>query len=247
MHRLFVPICVIASVTNSLMAETHGLKPLLTVPDKVVLNDDFSKPRPLQKSKWQPRQGTRWAIEDGVLRGKQSSPEYQAKREHHYGYEARLSIPVTPQDFAAKFSVRFIGGTETGIAPFIEFGHHVCRVRFSKHGAWLLSDGETMRLAEAKKFKWQPGKWYHVLAERKGSEFVMQIANGPTLYGQRDSFAKKVSSGGAGFGVAGPKKGMVEIDNMTIWSIKPKRLDFDQSKIPKYTPVQIKKPKKKAK
>lgn len=44
------------------------LKPLLVIPDKVVLAEDFSKPKPLQKGIWQTRQGTRWAIEDGVLR-----------------------------------------------------------------------------------------------------------------------------------------------------------------------------------
>lgn len=55
--------------TSSLMAQKPSdLKPLLVIPDKVVLAEDFSKPKPLQKGIWQTRQGTRWAIEDGVLR-----------------------------------------------------------------------------------------------------------------------------------------------------------------------------------
>ena len=205
MHRLLLATLVVCFSSASLWAQKTALKPILTVPDRTVLQSDFSKSKPLEKGTWQARQGTRWAIEDGVLRGRQSSPEYQAKKKDHFGYEARLSLPATPKQFAAKFSFRFIEGQETAIVPFIEFGHHVCRVRFSKNGAWLLSDGETMRLAEAKTFVWESGKWYHAMAEMKGNEFVMQIADGPTIYGQRDSFAKPPGSGGVGFGVAGPR------------------------------------------
>ena len=107
-----------------------------------------------------------------------------------------------------------------------------------------------MRLAEAKTFVWESGKWYHAMAEMKGNEFVMQIADGPTIYGQRDSFAKPPGSGGVGFGVAGPRKGMVELDNVTIWSVKPEEnADWKnrKAKFPKYEPVQIKEPKKKKK
>lgn len=193
-----------------------NLKPIMAVPDAVVLQEDFSKPHELKKGVWQKRQGTRWAIDEGLLRGQQSSPEYQAKKKDHFGYEPRLSIPVTPPEFIASFSFRFIEGSETAIVPFIEFGHHVCRVRFSKEGATLLADHETLKLAEATDFVWQSGKWYHALAEMKGGRFVMQIDGGPTLYAQHDSFAAPPSSGGNGFGVAGPKRGFVELDNLTI-------------------------------
>ena len=220
----------------------------MTIPDKVVLQDDFSKEKPLKKDVWLARQGTRWAIEDGVLRGRESSPEFQAKRKDHFGYEPRLSIPVTPAEFVTEFSFRFIGGDETAIVPFVEFGHHVCRVRFSKDGASLLSDGETMKLAEANDFVWKSGKWYHALAEMKNGEFVVQIADGPTLYSQRDSFAKTPASGGNGFGIAGPKHGVVEIDNMKISTVKPAtqpNWDSHKTKLPKFEPIQIKEPKTK--
>lgn len=220
----------------------------MAVPGKIVLQDDFSVAKPLKKGVWQSRQGTRWAIEDGVLRGRESSPEFQSKRKDHFGYEPRLSIPVTPAEFVAEFSFRFVGGNETAIVPFIEFGHHVCRVRFSKDGASLLSDGETMKLAEARQFIWQSGKWYHALAEMNNGEFLIQIADGPTLYGQRDSFAKVPASGGNGFGIAGPKHGVVEIDNLAISEVKATtqpNWNSYRSKLPKFAPIQIKQPKTK--
>lgn len=226
------------------------LKPILAVPDQVVLEDDFSRPNPLKKGDWQKRQGTRWAVDKGVLRGQQSSAEFQASKKDHFGYEPRLSIPATPPEFVAAFSFRFMDGSETAIVPFIEFGHHVCRVRFSKEGTILLSEGETMKVAESKDFVWESGKWYHAMAEMKGGRFVMQIADGPTLYAQRDSFAKAPTSGGNGFGIAGPKKGFVELDDLTIWTVKSK----DQpgwskrvSEFPAFEPVQVKEPKKKKK
>ena len=222
--------------------------PLLAMPDKVVLETDFGKPTSLPKSIWQRRQGTRWTVANGVLRGEQSSPEYQATKQDHFGYEARLSIPITPANFIASFRIRFIGGTETGIVPFIEFDHHVCRVRFSRGGAMLLADHEVWKVAEAPKFAWESGRWYSITAERKDSVFIMQIKDGPTLYADHPSFARPTSSGGNGLGVAGPRKGNIEIDDLKICSIKSinkANWKETQAKLPKFTPVQVKEPKAK--
>ncbi len=223
-------------------AETR-LQPLLAVPDKVVLKDDFAKAGPVNKEHWGTRQGTRWAIEDGVLRGRPSSPEFQAKKKDHFGYEPRISAAVTPPQFIAEFSVRFSGGAVTAIVPFFEFGHHVCRIRFSKSGTEVLADGEAMRVAEAKDFKYEAGKWYHVLAEMRGDEVVVQFAGGPTFYAKHEGFAKAAASGGNGLGVAGPKDGLVEIDNVTFWSVKADAQPGwaeARAKLPKFTPVATK-------
>lgn len=236
-------------VTPALQAESPSkLEPLMAIPDEVVLKNDFSEQKALDKKVWQSRQGTRWAIEDGVLRGQQSSPEYQVKKKDHRGFEPRLSILVTPPEFVAAFSFRFLEGQENAIVPFIEFGHHVCRVRFSKDGMSLLSDHEVMKLAEDKGFVWQSGKWYQALAEMKGDEFVFQVADGPTLYAKRDSFESTASDNGHKFGIAGPKKGIVELDNMTIWTVKKDtQASWGKGKsgLPVFEPIQVKEPKTK--
>ncbi len=221
-------------------------KPLIAVPGEAVVHDDFSKAHPLDKEVWQRRQGTRWEIENGVLRGQQSSPEFQASRKDHFGYEPRLSIPVTPAEFVASFSIRFIDGKETSIVPFIEFGHHICRVRFSKEGASLLAEKESLKLDEASDFVWESGKQYRMTAEMKDAQFVLQIEDGPTLFAEHPSFAQPPSSGGAGFGVAGPKGGFVEIDDLVIQQIKPitqPSWPERKAKFPKFAPVEVKKKK----
>jgi len=223
------------------------LKPIMAVPAEIVLNSDFSKPAPLAKDRWNKRQGTRWSIEDGVLRGRPSSEEFQAARTHHRGLEARLSVPITPRQCVARFSVRFQQGAETAIVPFVEFGHHVCRLKFSQQGLSLLADSETVRLAEAKDFRFQPGRWYHCLAELKNDEFVVQFANGPTLYAKHTCFAEPVSSGGRGLGVAGPRNGLVEIDNLTLWRIQDQaHPDWSERRasMPVFQPVSTGKPRK---
>jgi hypothetical protein len=198
------------------------LKPLLGLPKDIALQTDFSRPEPLKKDVWQQRQHTRWKIEDGVMRGIPSTKEYQASISHHRGLEPRISCPATPPEFVAKFSIRFIDGSETPIAPFVEFGHHIARVKFSESGISLIADGESVKLDEDRDFRYVPGKWYHALAELKGDEFVIQFEGGPTLYGKHPRFALPVSKGGAGFGVAGPRGGKVEIDNISLWTVHAK-------------------------
>jgi hypothetical protein len=213
-----VSLGIALAVTSFAAAEPATLKPLLAVPDRVVLQEDFSTAKPLEKGKFTARQGTRWTIGDGVLRGIESSPEFQAKKKDHFGYEPRLSIPACPQELIIQFDVRFIGGKPTAIVPFVEFGHHVVRVTWAGGaGAKMVADGETTQIAAAPDFKLEDGKWYRALGEIKGDELVLQFAGGPTLYGKHGALAGQKD----GFGVAGNKGGTVELDNITVWSVKP--------------------------
>lgn len=240
-------LALVLTLSSSAAAE---LKPLLAQPDQVVLQDDFSKAGPLEKTHWEARQGTQWAIAEGVLLGRPSSAEFRAKRKNHFGYEPRISSPATPAQCIAQFSVRFSGGSETAIAPFIELGHHICRLHLTKNGVEMLADHESVKVAEAREFKLEPGKWYHVLAEMKGEEVVVQFADGPTLYAKHAIFAKPAESGGNGLGIAGPKDGSVELDNVTLWSVKAEEQVSWTAKrdtLKKLEPVPVSKTKGKAK
>jgi len=219
--RMVLVILNLVSLIPACLAEDWGtLQPLMVIPEESVLQQTFSKSGPVKKTNWQNRQGTRWSVEDGVLQGRPSSEEYQSSRTHHFGYEPRVSVPVTPPEFLAGFSFRFIGGEETDIVPFIEFGHHVCRIKFSSKGTFIVVDHETLKVAEASDFSYEPGKWYHALAELKGDEFVIQFVDGPAWYVKHECLAKVNASGGNGLGLAGPKNGKVELDNMSIWKIR---------------------------
>lgn len=217
MKHLFAILCIATLAT----AETPpALKPMMVVPDKLVLKDDFSQSGPLNKDQWQARQGTQWSIEDGVLRGKPSTAEFQASKTDHAGKEPRIAAPITPKECMARFLVKFSGGEETNLVPLVEFGHHVCRLRFSKDITELLAAHDTVRVNEAKHFNYKPDTWYQMMWELRGDEVVVQIAGGPTLYAKHPSLAEAASSGADGLGIAGPRNGKVEVDDVLIFSIK---------------------------
>jgi hypothetical protein len=234
-----LPAAALLLFASAAFAE-NPLQPIMCLPDKVILQEDFSTPGAINKQQWEPRQGTQWKVEDGVLRGWPSTPEHQASVPSHKGLEPRIAAPTTPKEFVAKFSVRFIGGAETDISPFVEFGHHVCRLRLSSHGAELLAGEGTTRVAETKDFHFEPGKWYHMLAELQGEDFVIQIADGPTIYARNEIFTKPPPAGAAGFGMAGTRGGTVEIDDVTISSVKPGTVpgwEARRDAFPKFTAV----------
>jgi hypothetical protein len=232
-HFLLAMLATLAGLAQSpavaqLPAEVAGLKPLMVVPDRAVLEDDFSTAHPLDPNIWRVHQETRWNIENGVLHGWPASSEFQASRADHNGLEPRISFPGTPREFAARFSFRFSGGewiTEykpgLGLAPMIEFGHHICRIAQQPAGIQIRVENEAIIVAETQQLKLEPERWYHVLAEWKGDEFVLQFANGPTLYAKHDIFLREIKASTQGLWIGGPRLGEVEIDNLSLWSIKP--------------------------
>jgi hypothetical protein len=240
------------AAATALSALGEELRPILAQPNQVLLKEDFGKPGDDVKAHWGPRQGTRWSIADGVLRGQPSTPEYQASRKDHKGLEPRVSCTAMPKEYVIEFSIRFMDGKATVIVPFVEFGHHVCRVYFGKDGAQLLADGESVRLAEAKGFTIESGKWYHAMAELKGDEFVIRFEDGPALHAKHAGFAKPAESGAGGFGVAGLQGGTVELDNVTVWSVKDaeqpgwaaKRAEWPQTEAVQIKAAKASKPRK---
>ncbi len=228
----------------------RSLKPVMNIPAERVYASSFDKAAPLDKSNWQSRQGTQWKTKDGLLHGEQSTAEYQAKKKDHKGLEPRIKSLKTPSQFVASFSVRFTGGEETNLLPLIEFGHHNVRVKFSSDRVQLLADHESVLLAETKSLKLESGQWVHVLAERNGDQFVIQFADGPTIYAQHKSLAIPVANAADGLGIAGTRLGVLDIDNVSLWSIKPgfaKGWEQKRKQFPRFEPKTIEKKKKRRK
>lgn len=204
------------------------LKPLWLVPDRVIYTDDFSKPREIAIRKqqsdkpWVINQGTRWEVADGVMRGRASSAEYQAKHETHKGVHPRIVLQTTPEKYVLLFSMQIIDGIpfdvtkRRSVPPFIEIGHHICRVTWDVNGATLLADGDTTQLAADKDFKLVPGKWETVMIERRDDEVLVQFANGPTFHGKHPTYVTDPHAVMLG----GLEAGTMEIDNVTLWSVK---------------------------
>lgn len=205
-----------------------SMKPRWLVPDQIIYADEFSKSREVAPRKqqddepWVINQGTQWKIEDGVLRGHASTADYQARHATHKGVHPRVVLQKTPEKYVLQLSFRIVDGIpfEAGkrksVAPFIEIGHHVCRVTWDVNGATLLADGDTTQLAAEKDFKLIPGKWETVLIERRDDEVLVQFADGPVFHGKHASYVADPHAVMLG----GLEAGTMEIDNVKLWSVK---------------------------
>jgi hypothetical protein len=192
-------LCIVLLATVATYGE--GLKPKHLKPGKTVYQNDFSTSAPLNKTHWQVRQGTRWSIEDGVLKGIPSSAEYQAKKKAtgkgHTGNIPRIYMLNTPQDFILSYRFKLEGGKPSGAVPLVEFGHHVSRVYFSPEGPRLLADHEEKTLAKIAT-PLELDRWYTVLVEAKGDAIVVQIEGIGTM-SVKDSFLGKTERPIIGF------------------------------------------------
>ena len=211
-------------------AMAADLKPQLLIPDKVLFADDFSQPRELKAvaaksplvGAWNPNQGTRWKVADGVLKGEASTAEFQASHETHKGVHPRIVLTKTPADYVLKFSMRlidgkpFVAGLRKSVPPFIEIGHHIARITWGENGAMLLADGDSLQLDVAKDFKLEPGKWVTVMVERRADEVFVQFQDGPSFYGKHPTYKSELHAVMLG----GLEAGHMEVDDVTVWSIK---------------------------
>lgn len=212
------------------LALAADMRPRLLIPDKVVFADDFSEARELkavaakspQVGAWNPNQGTRWKVADGVLKGEASSAEYQAAHDTHKGVHPRIVLTKTPADYILRFSMRvidgkpFVAGQRKSVPPFIEIGHHIARLTWGENGAMLLADGDTLQVDVAKDFKLEPGKWVTVMVERRADEVFVQFQDGPSFYGKHPTYRSELHAVMLG----GLEAGHMEVDDVTAWSIK---------------------------
>jgi hypothetical protein len=211
---MFKTLCILFLATAT--GYGKGLDPKHLKAGKVVYQNDFSKSSPLDKAHWQMRQGTQWNIEDGVLKGIPSTPEYQAKKKAsgkgHTGNIPRIYMLNTPQDFILSYRFKLEGGKSSGAVPLVEFGHHVSRVYFSPEGPRLLADHEEKNLAKIDK-PLELDQWYTVLVEAKGDAIVVQIEGMGTM-SVKDSFIGKTERPIIGF--TGNVNGTIYLDDIHL-------------------------------
>ena len=81
----------------------------------------------------------------------------------------------------------------------------------------LLADGDSLQIDVAKDFRLEAGKWVAVMVERRGDEVLVQFQDGPTFYGKHPSYKSELHTVMLG----GLEAGHMEVDDVTVWSIKP--------------------------
>jgi len=213
--------------------DTNDLVPILAETADVFLENDFNEDFVVKKGHpiFRLGQGTTWESKDGLLVGTQSSPEYQAKKKEqgngHLGTAPRLQFDGSPKDVIIKYSFKISGGKFTKLLPIIEAGHHLRRVYFGEEGTQILVDHETKAIAESD-FALELDKWYHVMVEIKGDEFLVRFQNGPTIYGEDKGVGAEFAN--YNIGITATNLGTIVIDNMTIWKAGGLKKDWAKTK-----------------
>jgi hypothetical protein len=253
--RPTLPLLALALLTGCATTPppVAGLQPDFLVPDQVVFADDFSVPRELKgvaaKSPligaWNPNQGTRWAVADGVLRGEASTAAFQAAHETHKGIHPRIVLTKTPASYILRCSFRLLDGLpydaakRRSVPPFLEIGHHIARLTWTAQGASLLADGDSLVVDANKEYRLRPGQWVTVLIERRDDEVVVRFQDGPAFYARHPSYRSDLHA--VMFG--GLEAGHMEIDDVTVWSVKPdtqRGWEAWRTAHPTFAPVRIK-------
>ncbi len=214
-------------------ADSNDLTPIMASPGEVHLQMNFDNDFVIKRGDkfFALGQGTQWEAKDGQLVGTQSKPEYQAKKKAegngHLGTAPRLQFPGSPKDVILKYSFKIVGGKGTKLLPIIEAGHHLRRVYFGPDGSEILVDHEKVSVAK-NDFVLKSDKWYHVMVEIKGDEFLLRFQDGPSLYGNHPGVGAEFEN--YNIGITATDKGTMYIDNMTIWHAGAIQADWEDNR-----------------
>lgn len=239
-----IAIVLAVSFTSGPKAFADAPETWMVIPDQEVVSIDSSKPGPVDAKVAKPLWGAPWIHIDGMLRGTPSSPEVQAAKKNHNGANPRLIFVTTPDEYLARFSIRFIGGKDENNKglPLIDLGHHVSAITLgSEKGMHLTVNRHSQLVASDASFRLENGETYKFEIEVKGTETLIRVQNGPTLYAESKFLDGKKRT----IGLAGAIQGTIEIDEFSIWSVKDavqKDWAERRDKLSVMKPIQLKEP-----
>ncbi|MGY8643726.1 MAG: hypothetical protein ACKVJU_21865 [Verrucomicrobiales bacterium] len=146
---------LIAVIATTSFLTAGDYEPKLFKSVELIYEDDFSGGT-LNTDYWQKRQGTTWAVKDGVLKGSQSPKAFQDKMivkgdKAHAGFKPVIWLEKVPENLVVLFRVRFDSKNYQGKFPLIDIGHHINTLSFAeKRTTLILKDAEKPILLEEK-------------------------------------------------------------------------------------------------
>ena len=118
---------------------------------KLVYEDDFDGE--LNLDFWEVRQATTWKIEDGILKGSESSKAFQAKKiaqgdKGHEGFKPVIWLKQVPENFVCEMRVRWGARQHNSRFPIFDVGHHIHTIHLGKTltSLTILKDKEKIKI-----------------------------------------------------------------------------------------------------
>lgn len=211
-----VPLLLaVLSVCSDLRAGDGDYKSEFFEKTRLVYSDTFDGK--LNTDFWEVRQSTSWAIVDGVLVGKPSSEEFQAKKKasadpSHAGVNPVIWLKQIPENFVCTMRLRYSAkGYQKG-RPLLDVGHHIHTISFEERKTTLTikKDVESL-MVDAPLFTLN--QWHTVAIEMKRGAMILTIdgvkhtfqSSNIDMSGQHQIDFKGVDFGGC------------EIDDVKLW------------------------------
>lgn len=202
------------SFTSALRAEEH--KPELFQSTKLVYADSFDSGT-INTDFWEVRQNTTWAIKDGVLRGSESSAEFQAKKKasddpSHAGLKPVMWLKKVPENFVCTLRVRYGAKAYQKGFPLLDIGHHIHTITFSEK-ATTLTIKKNVEVLPVESPLFSLNEWHDVAIELKKGTLIL------TIDGKKHRFdsANIDGTGQAQIDFKAVDFGTCEIDDVKVW------------------------------
>ncbi len=172
-HAFCIALILFASNVTA-----EDFKPELFESLKLVYEDDFSGAT-LNSDFWQVRQGSTWAVKDGVLVGGPSPKEFQDKKiaegdKAHAGFKPVIWLEKVPENLVVQFRVRFDGEDYMPGFPLIDVGHHVHTLTFSE-GKTKLAIKKNEKVITTDKLAFPLNEWVDVAIELKKGVMLVRL------------------------------------------------------------------------
>lgn len=185
---------------------------------KLIYEDNFDGP--FNKSFWEVRQNTTWAIKDGVLTGSPSSKEFQAKKAasddpSHAGLKPVIWLKQVPESFVCTMRVRYDAKAYQKGFPLLDLGHHTHTITFSEKATTLTikKNVETLPVAAP---LFSLNQWHDVAIELKKGTILL------TIDGKKHRFdSKNIDMAGQHqIDFKAVDGGSCQIDSVRLWEGK---------------------------
>jgi len=221
---------ILASLILVLSAFSNNLEPQMVELDKLYYENTFESVSELDKAIIESREETRWEIKNGYYEGIPSTIEYQKKKSGHNGSMPILNIQPPHVNFAMKFKIQFSGlGVEYKSCK-IGLTRYAASLRWSKLGAFFVTNHLKDSMCETESFKLEDGKWYECLVEVFENEMLISFNGGPHIYGNHEQLYGKhglvpdlLKNGLPNqkvFGLFGGVGTTLRLYDLEVWSVK---------------------------
>ena len=167
--RFATQAMVVCALFTASAALAEDLKPLMAVPGKQLMSEDFSGGS--VPAAWKGLKG-KWSVEDGALKG------VRLAADNHPGV---VGVDLKNTNAIFQFDFKLGANGQGGSFSLNDSHGHVCRVNITSKGFALLKDGSKTDKSDAGKTldtcaaDFKPGQAYTMMVEVVGDEMVAHI------------------------------------------------------------------------